>query len=391
MITAGPTGLDPVESDRLRLAFIADPNSIHTRRWISFFANRGHEVHLFDGFGVAVTPGLDDRIAMEHYAANPRPQIPVVSLLRGRRNLRRLLGELQPNVLHAFDVHRYGWQAALAGFHPLIVSPWGSDLLRVAPHANRDRWWNRFTLRAADLITVSSDWMRATAVQAGALPDRISLIPHGVDTRLFSPGPSDPALRDRLALQDASIILAPRAIRPLYRQEIVVEALAALSTPSRRPIAIMSARQADAGYLAALLSRARDLGVADQLRVLDDVAHEELPNLLRLADAVVSVPDSDSFPVTILEAMACGRPVVASDLPAVAPVLAAVDPVARDFLVPVGDVTATAAAIRRALDLGVDERKRLGDAFRAFVIRTADYETSMRLMERLYRQLRMSR
>jgi len=338
-----------------------------------------------------VRPGLDDRIAMEHYAANPPPQVPLVSLLRSRRNLRRLLDELQPNVLHAFYVRRYGWQAALAGFHPLVVSPWGSDLLRAAPRANRVRWWNRFTLRAADLVTVSSDWMRTTAVQAGALPDRIRLIPHGVDTRLFSPGPGDPALRERLALEDAPIILAPRAIRPLYRQEIVVEALAALTTPSRRPIAVMSARQANPGYLAALMARAQDLGVADQLRVLDDVAHEELPNLLRLADAVVSVPDSDSFPVSILEAMACGRPVVASDLPAVAPVLAGLDPVARDFIVPVGDATATAAAIRRALDLGVDERIRLGEAFRAFVIRTADYEVSMAHMERLYRQLSVTR
>ena len=388
MTYVGPTTPTAGESDRLRLAFIADPNSIHTRRWISYFAGRGHEVHLLDGFGANVAPDLDHRIRIDRYMPNPGPRVPLLSLLRGRARLRRLIGEIEPDVLHAFYVRRYGWQAALSGFHPLVVSPWGSDLLRVGPHAVRVRWWNRFTLRTADLITVSSEGMRTTSVRAGAAPDRIRLISHGVDTRRFSPGAADPAVRERLAQGDGPIILAPRAIRPLYRQGVVLEALAALTTPVRRPVAVMSARSADAATLAALRRRAADLGVADQLCVLDDLTHEELPAILRAADVVVSVPDSDSFPVTILEAMACGRPVVVSDLPAVTPVLAGIDRAASRFVVPVGNASATAAAIERALDLGREERNRLTDAFRTFVIQTADYETNMSNMERLYRQLR---
>ena len=81
-----------------------------------------------------------------------------------------------------------------------------------------------------------------------------------------------------------------------------------------------------AGELARLERRAADAGIGEQLRILEDVAHDELPDLFRLADVVVSVPETDSFPVTLLEAMACGRPIVVSDLPAVTPVLRDVDP-----------------------------------------------------------------
>ena len=83
-------------------------------------------------------------------------------------------------------------------------------------------------------------------------------------------------------------------------------------------------------------------------------------------------------------------PVRGSGLP-MAPVYGPLDPVARELVVPIGDADATAMAIRRALDLGPDERARLGSRLRDFVIATADYDTHMRRMEGLYRRLAAAR
>ena len=78
-----------------------------------------------------------------------------------------------------------------------------------------------------------------------------------------------------------------------------------------------------------------------------------MPDLYRLADVVVSIPASDGGPVTVAEALAVGRPVVATDLPSVREWLAELDP---EALVPVDDVAATAAAVETVLSRGPDER-----------------------------------
>jgi glycosyltransferase involved in cell wall biosynthesis len=371
----------------LRLAYVADPNSTHTRRWIAFFARQGHEVHLLDGFGTELAPGLDERIRVHRYDGSPAARFPGASVTRARANLRKLLDQVRPDVLHAFFVRRYGWQAAVSGFHPLVVSPWGSDLLRVAPSALRARLWNWWALHSADVVTVSSDWMRTVSERSGARRDRVQVVPHGVDTVRFAPGPIDSALRERLRTDGSPVVASLRAIRPLYRHDVVVEALAEPQLRSRRPIVVMSARGADPVHLASLEARADQLGVSGQLRILDDVSHDELPALLRLADVVLSVPETDSLPLTVLEAMACGRPIVVSDLPAVTPVVSHVDPLATGLIAPVGDAAATAAAIDRALALQPAEKAALGAAFRELVVKTADYETSMARMEGLYRAL----
>ena len=335
---------------------------------------------------MAVDPGLPDGIRVERLPG-PRRRIPLIGLWRRRRALRRLVTSLDSQVLHGQFVRRFGWQAALSGFHPLVISPWGSDLLKVRPRQIRTRWWNRFALRAADLVTVSSEGMRAAAIRAGAWPERMELIHHGVDTDRFSPGTPSATLVHRIAAEEQPIVVSPRSIRPLYRQDVVVDALGRLSGDARRPILVLSARGADADELERLRRRAEAAGVRDQLRILEDVPHEELHDLFRLAHVVVSVPESDSFPVTLLEAMACGRPIVASDLPAVTPVLRAVDPMAAELVATVGDAAATARAIERALALDDDEKDRLADRLRAHVVQTADYDTNMRAMERHYRRL----
>ncbi|MBA3740915.1 MAG: glycosyltransferase [Chloroflexi bacterium] len=360
----------------LRLAFIGDPNSVHVRRWMAYFCDRGHEAILLEGFGAEIQPGLDPRVRVERYQAHGRYRLPLLSLIRTRRNLRRALDRIKPDVLHAHFVRRYGWQAGLAGFHPLVVSGWGSDVLVGSLRTWRVRWRDRQTLRAADLVTVVSPFMREAIIANGARAGRVELVHHGVDTARFAPGPAERGLAE-----SRRIILSPRAIRPLYRHETVIAAFATLPDDT---LLVMSALDADPVYLAMLRGQMRDLGITERVRVLDRIGEEDLPGHYRSASVVVSVPESDSFPVTLLEAMACGTPIVAGDLP---PIRAVLEPLAPEALVPIGDWKALAVAIVRMLDLNRPARDALGSVLREHVVRTADYTANMSLMEELYRRL----
>jgi glycosyltransferase involved in cell wall biosynthesis len=166
-----------------------------------------------------------------------------------------------------------------------------------------------------------------------------------------------------------------------YRHEDVIRAVAEL--PPDVGLAL-SALHADPEYLASLVELAATVGIADRLTVLDGIPHAEMADHLRLADVVVSVPETDGTPVTILESLACGIPVVASDVPSVREWLGEFSP---ELLIPVADQAATTATIRHVLDLPADEAAALRAAGRALVIERGDHATNMLAVEATYLRL----
>ena len=368
--------------ERLGLAFLGDPNSIHLRRWVSFFAERGHRVTLLVPQGLELEPGLPDSIEVERFRRfNPRSPFAPFGFVRSRASIRKAVARVGPDILNAHFLTEYGWHAWMAGFHPYAITLWGSDIY-VGPRKWRAvRMMAGLTLRAADLVMADSEDLRRAAVELGARPDRAELIGWGVDLARFSGGSAPAALRSRLGLDGRRVVFSPRAIAPLYRQNVVVDALARL--PSDVSV-VMSRHNADPAEVEAIERQAASLGLADRLVLVPWIAHAEMPDFLRLADVVVSVPISDSTSVTTLEAMACERQVVAADLPSVREWLGDLDP---ESLVPVDDAAATAAALARALTRSTAERAEIGGRGRAIVRERADQAASLGAVEQLYMRL----
>ena len=371
-----------VGADRrpLRLAFLADPTSIHTRRWLTFFAQRGHDVHLLVADEQEIDPDLAAVITAHRYGRLGRRLVPMLSAVRVRSGLRRLLAQIQPDILHAHYLSRYGWLARLSGFHPYVVTLWGSDVLIAPWQSRRSMWFSRSALRHADLLTVSAEHLGAAAVSLGAPPYRLRTIQFGVDTERFAPRPTDPHLQAHLGLDGRRIVFSPRTLRPLYQHETVVRAAARLPDDV---VLLSGARRSDPAHLAALRGLADELGLGDRFVVVPDFTDEEIPALFALADVVVSVPSSDGLPQTVLEAMASGAPVVASDLPGPRACLEG----HPELIVPVGDDGALLRAIKGVLDLSPEARRGLGAALRARIEDRFEYRSNMLAMERAYHEL----
>jgi glycosyltransferase involved in cell wall biosynthesis len=369
---AGPEGLS--------IAFLGDPDSVHLRRWVRYFAERGHRISLLVPEGREIASGLPDGIEILRFVPFNHRRSRLLGARDAGRSLRALLAELNPDVLHVHHVTVNAWHAWLSGFHPYAVTVWGTDVLITARQTLRGRLYARLALHAADLVTGGSEHLVRAAIAAGARPDRTRYVHFGVDTERFSPGDA-PELRARFGLGDARVVLSSRAIGPIYRQQVVVEAFSALPADT---ILLMTDFLARDQEVAAVRTRAQALGVAERLRIVPSVSEAEVPDLYRLADVVVSVPASDGGPNTVVEALACGRPIVASDLPPNREWLAGLDPAA---LVPVDDAAATASAIAAILARTPQERDAFARSGRAAVMERADQKASMTAMESLYRDL----
>lgn len=371
---------DLAPAGSLRLAFIANPGHVLVRRWVSFFARRGHSVTVLEGFGNAPEAELGDGVRIVRYDARGSIRLPFASALHARRTVRRMLRELQPDVVHAHSVRPYGWQAGVAGIHPYVISTWGSDVLMPQP-GMRPRFWQRRTLSRADLVTAVSPYMRDAAIANGAIPERVVQVQFGVDTGRYVPRSDAFDALAHLGLGGHPFVFSPRAIKPIYNHLTILDAFASAGDGHRL---VMTARNADPDHLAEISRTIDGMGLRDRVRIVDDASDDEMLALYQAARAVVSAPLSDSFPISLLEAMACGTPIVAGDLP---PVRAVLEPIAPDAIVPTLDAQALGRVLRRALALDPSERARRGSALRELVVATADYETNMIQMEQLYRSI----
>jgi D-inositol-3-phosphate glycosyltransferase len=147
----------------------------------------------------------------------------------------------------------------------------------------------------------------------GARPERIEIVPPGVDHAFFSPGDQRGA---RAALDlpaDRPVLLFVGRIQPLKGLDVAVTALAALPGQDAVLVAVGGpSGSAGAGELARVHELARSLSVEDRIRYVPPQPHHLLSTYYRAADVCVVPSRSESFGLVALEAAACGTPVVAA-------------------------------------------------------------------------------
>ena len=360
-------------AERLRVLVAGWLNSPHVRAWAELVALSGHEValagRLAPGWPELELPWPAHRLD----TSRPPP-------LRGfalSRALGRVAREVRPDLVHAHYLPEYGWMAARNHLAPLVSSAWGSDVL-AARGVNRPR--ARRALRASSLVFVDSAHL-GRAVQDLARRDvPVHVVRWGLDLRAFAPG--DPALaREALGLpREGRLVAAVRGFKAVYNPELVLEAFARVRA-DRSDVRLLL-KHPETVVPVSVRAAIERLGLAEAVTLLGNVPAERLPDVYRAADVVVSVATSDSSPRSVWEALACGRPVVVSDLPWARDELA---PGEQGLLVPL-DPPEVAGAIARVLD-DPELAERLGTSGRALAAAELDPESCAARVTALYREL----
>ncbi|HSJ53001.1 MAG TPA: glycosyltransferase family 4 protein [Anaerolineae bacterium] len=372
----------------LRLCCVANPYSIHTQRWLRHFAARGHEVHLIPASPEkgTVQPGAIPPGVVYHDVM-ARTNVRKLRYLVWGLLTRRIVRQIRPDLLHAHQVTGPGWLAAAAGYHPFLVTAWGSDLLLGPRRSRAQNILARWVLTRADYVTCVSKGLVGAARALGADPARTEDLPWGVDTGIFHPAPDSDSrdeIRARWRLVREPVVLSLRPLRPVYNPLDVARAMPLVLERVPAALFVVRSYHPDPDLLTSFQAFVEEQGVAHAVRYVGDLAgDEEIAGLYRAADVAVSVPSSDGTPQSVLEALACGLVPVLSDIPALRDW---VEHEQEGLFVPLGDPAALADAIVRLLT-GTDLRARLGWNAVQLIQARADSKTGMRRYEELYKEL----
>lgn len=355
-----------------RILFFADASHVHTRRWVQAMAERGFDCVVATR-GPGEIAGASDVIPIAQGSD-------ALGWFRALPAVRELARRLSPQWVHGHYVTSYGlWAASCRGLAPVVLTAWGSDILVTPREAS---WRGRlmhglvgWSLRRADLITADSADVIETIRGYGTTAPCHEVL-WGVDTQRFLPA-ATPGAAGRLE------IVSLRTWEPNYNIDVLLRAVAQLRR--ERPQARVNVSLLGGGAMAdTLRSLAADLNLGEAVRFVGRVDEAAMVTALQSADVSVSVPSSDATSVAMLESMACGVAVVASDLPANR---AWVD---REQLVRAGDAAALAAALCALLDDAV-RRRAIGLRNRQAVLERASRRMHMDRMAALYGSLQPTR
>jgi D-inositol-3-phosphate glycosyltransferase len=145
-----------------------------------------------------------------------------------------------------------------------------------------------------------------------AVPERVQIVPPGVDHAFFSPGPKAGARR-ALGLGDEPTLLFVGRIQPLKGVDVAVRALHELRDPAAQLLVVGGASGSDgAAEVERIHALVDELDLSSQVRFVDPQPHHELSTYYRAADVCLVPSRSESFGLVALEAAACGTPVVAA-------------------------------------------------------------------------------
>lgn len=298
----------------------------------------------------------------------------------------RRLNELGPLVAHhririvhtfLFDADYYGMKAARRG------RPWGVITTRRA--IKRGKFFHllgyRLTNRLVDKIICNSEAVkRFTLDKEGASPSKVLVIPNGVDLERFTSGNGDP-LRKRLGVGEGELLIGTvGTIKKVKGQAVLIEAVAPLL--QRRPgLKLVLAGEVTRGYGDDLRRRVEELGLDG--RVLFPGVIQDIPDLLAGLDLFVLPSLSEGMSNALLEAMAAGKPIVATGAGGSGENL---DQGRCGLVVPPGDAAALGGAIEQMI-ADPDRRSELG----ARAARRAHEEYTLPRMfertERVYAEL----
>jgi L-malate glycosyltransferase len=363
----------------MKVLLLSDTYSEHTEKWALGLADAGIEIGLFSFNKASYEWYNHPRITVffePERKINAESTLTKLAYLKYVSILKKIIRHFKPDILHAHYASSYGLVGALSGFHPFVLSVWGSDIYDFPKRSKLHKRLIQHNLRKADMIMSTSQVMREEIAKYSSKP--VVVTPFGVDTQIFKPS--------KIAKHQAEAIYIG-TIKPIeekYGIETILQAAKMLhEAKDGRAYRFMLVGAGN--DLERYRGMVKEMGLESCVEITGRIPFSRISEFQNLLDIFlnVSIYDSESFGVAAVEAMACEKPVIVSDVGGLREVVGQ-----GEFgkVIPRKDPQALAAAILGFLD-DKPAAEALGKKARQHVLAHYDWKNNLGEVIKLYQSL----
>jgi glycosyltransferase involved in cell wall biosynthesis len=341
----------------------------HDRRFLEAIVDAGWDAAYvrFDGNGSRLEdrPVPDGVRSIEWLGTREHMRVDTLDSYVGP--LRELVDSLRPDVVHAGPVPTVGWVAATAGAPALVTMSWGSDLLEHA-RAEPDRSRARVALHESGAVIVDCAAVGEAAVALDAASSKLVTFPWGVDLDAFARSPARSLARSG----DGPLrLVSLRSLEPIYGVDVAIRAVARCRSTG---VEVTLTVAGDGSLRGSLEALAVELGVVDVVTFIGRLPELDITGLLSGHDVHLSTSYSDGSAISLLQAMAVGRPSIVTSIPSN---LEWVTPGVNGWVFAAGDDASLADVLASAV-VERDRLEQMGTSCREIAECRADWKRNRR-------------
>lgn len=356
----------------MRVLYFSLDYTAHDHRFLAALAETEHEV-----FYVRLQRGqhqTEDRpvpvnIRQVLWAGGQKPfawrDLPRLTL-----DFRRLVKEINPDLIHAGPIQTCAFIAVLSGFRPILSMSWGFDLMKDVERGRGWRFATGFTLRRSAFFTSDANVTRDKAISYGMPPEKTIVFPWGVDLEHFSPAATGEN-------QPGFTVFCNRAWEPNYGVDVLARAFVKVARQKPEASLLLLGGGSQGAAIRQILTNG---GALEQVTFAGQISQKELPRFYHMADLYVSPAHVDGSSVSLMEALACGLPCLVSDIPANKEWVFEGE---NGWIFPDGDAEALATKILAAIE-NRSSLPAIGKNARAVAEERADWKMNFKKLLRAY-------
>lgn len=365
----------------MRILILGPADNPHIIKWVRALNEKNIEIALFSLNG-NIQNYYKNYVNVKVYSLNffgdKIKTIGLISKLQYLQTvnlIKKIIKEFKPDIVHAHYASSYGLLGVLSGFHPLVISVWGSDVYKFPNKNFLTKLILKYNLKKADYILSTSYAMRDETQKY--TNKNILITPFGVDINVFKP------VNIRLSNgKDDIVIGIVKSLEPVYGIEFLVKAFAILKTKLPN-ISLKLLIVGDGSLRKRLEELVINLKIEETVYFTGRISYDDIYKYHNMIDIDVYPSESESFGVAVIESGACEKPVIVSNVGGLPEV---VEDGKTGFVVEYGDVNAIVKALEK---LVLDKRlcQTMGKNARERIMKLYDWNNNVNQMIEIYENI----